>query len=68
MPKFKNLHKPNYSQPSKDTFHVPRKKKQTTGRARIEKLMLRADKYRKTLSVSDKWEDEIIEQGGTDRF
>ena len=51
MPKFKNLHKPKYGQPLRDAFHVPKKKKQTVGRAHIEKLTLRVDKDGRTPSV-----------------
>ena len=68
MPKFKNLHKPKYGQPSRDALHVPKKKKQTAGRAHIEKLTLRADKDGRIPSVPENWEDEIIKENGADRF
>ena len=68
MPKFKNLHKPKYGQPSRDALHVPKKKKQTAGRAHIEKLTLRADKDGRTPSVLENWEDEIIKENSADRF
>ena len=68
MSKFKNLHKPKYGQPSRDALHVPKKKKQTTGRVYIKKLTLRTDKDGRTPFVPKTWENKIIKENGADRF